>query len=107
MIADTCPCCGRLLPGAYEVAADAAKLSSKQRALFDVLAKASGRVVRHDFIHEYLWGDDPNGGPENAKNVLAVMVSNSNVKLMAVDYRIVNVWGVGYQLEPIAAEAAA
>jgi DNA-binding response OmpR family regulator len=105
--ADTCPCCGQTLPSAYDVAAEAARLSHKQRALFNILAARNGRTVRHDFIHEVLWGDDPNGGPNDARNVLAVMVNHANSRLSAVGYRIRNVWGVGYRLEAISADEVA
>jgi DNA-binding response OmpR family regulator len=107
MKAAVCECCGRPTPSAYEEAADAAGLTNKERALFDVLSRAGGKVVRHSVILDYIWGHDPNGGPCGARNVLTIHAAHANAKLEGFGYRIVNVHSVGFRLSTTTAERGA
>lgn len=94
------------MPTAIEEAASTAKLSRKQRDLFLIVAKGRGKPVEHRKVYDFIWADDPNGGPEDARNVVSVMVRNTNDKLATTGYQIENVWGIGYRLRTIVPEVA-
>lgn len=67
-------------------------LTRQEAQLVDLMA--DGKVRAHERLEHLLWGDDPDGGPDNAQNAVKVIVSHLRKK----GFRIVNQWGVGYRL---------
>lgn len=69
-----CACCGysadKKDPTEISLAIELTRL---ERSVFDLLASRFGRQVTRTFILDAMYGDDPNGGPENATNVLHVV----------------------------------
>lgn len=56
-------------------ALSAAPLSRQQRKIVDALAGAYPRRVAHQFLFDRLYDDDPEGGPLNPSNVVAVQIT--------------------------------
>jgi DNA-binding response OmpR family regulator len=81
-----CPCCGGDMPerdpGAY---GEGLRLSSYERRLFDRLVKSFGRWVRSPALIEAIYGDDPDGGPDNATMAVAGIMKGLRSKLKDSD----------------------
>lgn len=78
MTARCCPTCGHDLPDGLvpvEALIDAA-LTPQQLIMIDVMIRAYPRPVTVAALIGALWGDDPNGGPENARAVLQVQITH-------------------------------
>ncbi len=90
-----CPTCGHDLPGGLvpvEALVDAA-LSSQQRAIVEVLVGAYPRTVSMEKLVDALWGDDPNGGPDNPRRVVHAQVCHIRRILAASGWTIPNLLG--------------
>ena len=74
-------------------------LTTMEKRLLTALA--SGRVMPKDRLHEIMYSDDPNGGPQT--KIVDVFVCKLRRKLS--DFiSIETVWGQGYRLHPEAIE---
>jgi len=62
------------------------------------LALARGAVVTHEALAFAAYGDDPNGGPGFAEDVLRGLICKLRKRLPPGV--LTNVWGVGYRLDP-------
>lgn len=69
-----CPTCGHALDKVPMVALGDAKLSPQLRMMLQELVDAYPRYVNRDSLFETLYGLDPNGGPENIANAVAVRI---------------------------------
>jgi len=56
--------------------------------------------LRRDWIYDRIWGDDPNGGPDDPRKHLDVLIS----KLRRKGFDIQTLWGFGYRLISMAPE---
>lgn len=77
MTALCCPTCGQSLPDGLvpvEALVDAA-LTTQQMAVIELLIRAYPRSVTMAVIVDSLWGDDPNGGPEDPRNIVHIQLS--------------------------------
>lgn len=107
MSADVCPCCGRPDIKVEEKTMVEAKLTPKERVLFSTIARRRGDETTLSAIFDALWGDDPNGGPDHAENVIRQFVMRSRAKLAPFGFGIETVHGIGYRLVTVKTEAAA
>jgi len=70
-----CPTCGHDLDAPPSVASLAsARLRPQDRKIVDALSRAYPRAVRTSALVDALYGDDPNGGPEDPSQVIAVRI---------------------------------
>lgn len=93
-----CECCG------HPVAPPTAKFNftPKQRRLFDVVKRAGTAGVGISDIMEYVYAEDPGGGPENP-NVVHVTRAYMKPKLAAHGLQITSTRGHGalWRLKPL------
>lgn len=88
MALKTCECCGQVLPDQWELVAARARLSRKQTELFLAVASGNGAVVRYEVLENAMYGLDPEGGPLNMRNTIAVTAYNANRSLEKLGYHI-------------------
>jgi DNA-binding response OmpR family regulator len=103
-----CPCCGQTIAekSSVEFLADA-KMSVTQKLILEVLVKAYPRKVRREAIFYHVWGNDPNGGPEQPYTNLAVHLGRMRPVLAMHGWTVPkNKSGAGnigsFKLEPLA-----
>jgi DNA-binding response OmpR family regulator len=110
-LAGTCPVCRSRLAAA-RIHLDArretvtwpggeAKLTMLETRVMEALARAAGNVVRLERLVHAAWGLAADGGPDNAPRALYVHVCHLRRRLAKAGFpgRIVNRWGIGYELE--------
>lgn len=93
----TCPCCGQLLQGEVEKAVLSLRrpLSKGQERILMYLARYCGRWVYTDALIDAVYWDDPEGGPDNARNVMSVQVWWLRKKLSGTGLEIEGIGGRG------------
>ena len=78
-------------------------LSPNEAICLSVLMKGPG-IVRSTTLINYMWGSDPNGGPDDVQNNLKVYISKCRHKIKQAklpwDLRVIH--GTGYVLEKTA-----
>ena len=77
MAGAVCPCCGGVI-ARDPLAGLRDELTPMQRRIYDAVharAKTKAQLI------DALWGDDPNGGPDDAGNVLGVHLFKLNQRL--------------------------
>ncbi|PSJ60766.1 winged helix-turn-helix domain-containing protein [Pseudaminobacter soli (ex Li et al. 2025)] len=74
-------------------------LTRSQAEILRAIVGAKGRTVTHDHILDALYRDDPDGGPEYARTIVTVFISQLRKKLAGTGIDIMTVWGVGYRLD--------
>jgi DNA-binding response OmpR family regulator len=76
-------------------------LTPAQSRIMASLATSAGRVVRREALIDAVWGDDEDGGPDDARKSVYVHVCQLRRRLAALQFpgRIVNHHGVGYELK--------
>lgn len=84
---EICSHCGALIPPSTD---DLPHLSPTQQMIYNYIAKKPHCTANQ--IYNYLYSDDPNGGPE-FPNIIQVYISQINRKLS--DHKIKNI-SVGY-----------
>lgn len=78
------------------------RLSAKQRELVEILASAYPRALSVDVVADQLYQLDPNGGPDDPANIVAVMTSRINPIIRQHGWEIASRKGFGgYRLFPI------
>lgn len=80
-------------------------VTPQQLKLCRALLRHPDHWKRYEYLIDVVWGDDPDGGPENPSNGLRVMVFNLRKRLAAKgvvgEGEIVETsWGMGYRLAP-------
>jgi DNA-binding response OmpR family regulator len=75
------------------------RLTRREHQILALLNKQFGCVVPWDRLLDALYSDDEDGGPENARNVLAVCVCTLRRKMLGTGYQIVTVWYEGLMLK--------
>lgn len=63
------------------------------RRLLEVLASQPGKWVTTTRIIDALYGDDPNGGPDNANLTIRVLVHTARPRLQAMGWDIESIRG--------------
>ena len=82
-----CPCCGQpLLPELHVT-------GRERRRLVDILARRPDGMTRRE-LADWLYADDPNGGPENTFAVCQ-LVHQARLQLTAQGYTIISDRGPG------------
>lgn len=83
-----CPCCGQDLPPSLSLGKKTVAqfiehmpVVGKERLILELLCKNFGISVARAEIINFLYGDDPGGGPDNAWNTVAVAVSKLRKKI--------------------------
>jgi hypothetical protein len=69
-------------------------------AFLNRLRLAAGALVTYAEMTEYLWGDDPEGGPLDPPAIFAQYTFH----LRRSGYPVLNVQGVGHRFAPMFAE---
>ncbi|MFC3208124.1 helix-turn-helix domain-containing protein [Aquamicrobium soli] len=69
-----CPTCGHELAVMPLAGVSEIPLEGQARAIADLLAKAYPKSVSRTAIWDALYGDDPNGGPDNPDAVINVRI---------------------------------
>jgi len=83
-----CPCCGTPVRGLSAFALKGLSLTPSQRTVLNTLVGRFPSAIHVETIAAALWGDNPNGGPETAENVIRVYICALNKKLAKSGYRI-------------------
>lgn len=83
-----------------------APLGNLERRLVEAMVQAYPRSLTKNYLIEFLYSDDPDGGPESVGSILAVMMTRLRKKLPAYGWTIpLNTRGAGnygrYRLEPL------
>lgn len=109
---DCCPVCGGALQVhlgvAYHVqervlvsSTYSITFTKSEDVIFHALwVRRSGGIITREFILERLYGDDPEGGPENCDRVVHVLLSKIRKKLADnnTGLEVVNNYGTGWTL---------
>jgi DNA-binding response OmpR family regulator len=76
------------------------RLSPLESRLMQQFAAANGNVVRHGRLVDAAWGQDADGGPDNAFRAIYVHMAHLRKRLAKAGFpgRIRSVWGIGYEL---------
>lgn len=74
-------------------------VTAHQARVFEALLSARGRCKRLDQIIDHVWGDDPDGGPLGAREVIGVHVCNLRATHTALRRLIATDWGVGFRID--------
>lgn len=88
-MAPSCPCCGQDWPSALSLDTKTAKRlaaelvlhTSTQRRVMGCLIARFGEFVPRVELIDAAYSDDPAGGPDNASNVIAVVVNQLRKKV--------------------------
>lgn len=103
-----CPTCGHSMNAgrAPIEALSGAPLGRLERLIVNVLVRAYPRAISRQIIVDYIYGDDPNGGPDNPDNIVSVLMVKLRRKLPQYGWTIPNNRnGSGnygrYRLEPL------
>lgn len=100
-MAPACPCCGAPLKHGVVAPQDLPDRiggGNAFRLIVECLAKRAGRVVIDDALIDHLYGLRADGGPEDARAVIRVVLCKLRHQLPQLGWRIETVWGVGYKL---------
>lgn len=75
------------------------RFSKKEFDILLAIASKVGGIVSIETIIDFLYGWDPNGGPETADNVIFVLIRKIRIKIKVFQYiSIRNMWGYGFYL---------
>lgn len=85
MTEHVCKSCGQTLPLPFEVGID---LSKGQRDLVDAVYLAGAHGIQTDRLIHKIYGDDPNGGPDDARKAIHVRICQANKKLRVRGWHI-------------------
>lgn len=79
-----CPCCGQLVArqSVGEVIRDV-RLPPIQKRMLEVLAASMGQLIPADRLVDVAYGDDPEGGPLDARNCVASHIKRLKPKIAA------------------------
>lgn len=81
-----CACCGQTLPP--RVCDPELKLSPTQQRILDRVVRAGQFGIVSTDLLEYLYADDPNGGPETGLQCLSSHIVHLNKKLAKKGKRV-------------------
>lgn len=81
-----CACCGQTLPDDLP---DGLILRGKMRLLYDRVRRAGKNGIRADLLFEFMYGEDPNGGPDTGIKIIPVHVNHINSRLVKFNQRII------------------
>jgi len=102
-----CPCCRQPMAAPPPMAGVLDGLRRPQhRVIAEALIKAYPRPLSRDRLIELLYGDDPDGGPEGAGNIVTVRIAHLRKELAPMGWTV-NCNGRGrgyvgsYRLEPV------
>lgn len=85
----TCPCCGGPIGDKPDLSIlDSVRLSPQQRVICNELARKFGKWVRTETLIIALFAADPNGGPLNVSNHIAVLVHYLRKRLASTGFEI-------------------
>lgn len=86
----TCPCCGQELTTSVgiDALARSLRLTPFEREMFVFLARRVGRAVPTESLHDYLYSNNPNGGPDDAYSCSRAVASRLRRKLKPFGYTI-------------------
>lgn len=84
-MAKCCPTCGQTLPFALKFSVS---LSPMQRKLVERVHRAGREGICSTDLFDFMYGDDPNGGPEHGVKSLASFICQLNYKIRADGKRV-------------------
>ena len=82
---NNCPCCGHPLP--YEPI-KGMKMSRMEKRIFEIVQKRTPHGITSADLLDYVYAEDPNGGPEYPDISLKTTICRFNKKLGQFGYRI-------------------
>jgi hypothetical protein len=81
----SCSACGQALPLPFDIGIE---LSPRRRELLEIVYRAGRYGIATERVIELLYGNDPNGGPENARKTVHIRVCQLNKLLAPRGWRI-------------------
>jgi DNA-binding response OmpR family regulator len=66
-----------------------------------ILKRRPGHVFSYNALHGLIYGDDPNGGPD--QNILKVFMSRLRPEYLRLGIHVETVWGNGYVMDAASA----
>lgn len=73
------------------------ELTRTERVILEAIARRA--VATYDMIIGDLYGADPNGGPDDPRNVIQVLMVGLRRQLRARGLEVRKVWGEGYRID--------
>lgn len=102
-----CPCCNQAIAGRAPIEAlSEGRFPPQMRTIVDVLSKAYPRPVSMGNLIDALYGNDPNGGPDDPEQVIRIRICSLRPQLEQYGWAIpLSTGGPGnygrYRLAPI------
>lgn len=75
------------------------ELTKKERQFIEAMLQSYPRTARAEYLIDYLYGDDPSGGPSEAPESIRVYACKLRRALEDVPVFLETVWGYGYKLD--------
>lgn len=97
----TCPTCGHAITRDFAPASlpCPTEVTGQQVVILDALIAAWPRDVTMARLIDLLYGDDPDGGPDDPGRVVRVQVHRMKAWMQSYGWTIRNRYGFGYRLE--------
>ena len=102
-----CPHCGAPTGDFSRLDIQEARLTGLQMRVLDALVSGRNRFLSAEAIIDIIYADDATGGPDDAKNVVAVSICRLRRKLERLDIGIENRHSYGYRLIKLEDQAGA
>lgn len=98
-----CPCCKAPMPAGVVPREElAGRLDCSSPIFLRVVSRLAwrpGQTVEWQALADYVWRDDPDGGPLRARSTIYSCIDNHRAKLHPLGWKIETRWGVGFRLE--------
>lgn len=96
----TCPFCGTCKPEFHARLEDVVIGGEVQNKLWSFLCERAGKFVSRERIILHLWGDDPDGPPLSADNIVSVMIYRLREDIKYTSFCIENEYSMGFRVMP-------
>jgi DNA-binding response OmpR family regulator len=99
-----CPNCGYSHTGrTYAPEIEAVRMPRRQADVILRLRQAAGGVVTNAQLIDFVYGDQPDGGPESASFCIQSYICKARPKIQAVGWTVTVERHIGYRLVRVAA----
>jgi len=101
---NTCPCCGGAMPETRDPMEVLSRLrlgpdcNRSSARIMSALGRNFGRTVSHDAIVDACYGHLSDGGPDDAADIVKVLICKRRKRLREFGIDIINEFGVGYRM---------
>lgn len=94
-----CPCCGaKIKVPTFENLVVRAEISEMQARILKPVWRAKGEYIPTERLIDFLYADDPDGGPLNARGSFQIILRQLRAKLAPFGVKIKSRYSVGYRL---------